>query len=93
MDDTNTTIFALKAHISTSMHSVSHSNGTHAKPPTLAEFITAQSADEFFQNVAKELCRARTEFKVNKEEVLVGRAPIDEAQQNIILHIITTTLP
>lgn len=53
MDNKTTIIFALKAHTSTTKHSVTNSDGIGTVSPTLADFNTIQSADEVFKNATK----------------------------------------
>lgn len=84
MDDTTTTIFALEANKNTPANSVTNTDGTDTTPPTLAEFINAQFADELCKNATRWLSQIGTEFKFNKDGALVRRAPIDIALQKLV---------
>lgn len=71
MDATTTAIFALEAHTSTRAQSITDADGTSNTISSLAEFVTAQSRNEFCQNAVRHLGQSETEFTLNKEGVLV----------------------
>lgn len=83
MDHTTTTTIALEARKSAATNAVSNADGTYATPSTLPEFIDAQSADEFCQHAARQLCQAGIEFTLSNG-VLVGRAIIDGDLQKLV---------
>lgn len=78
MYDTDTNMFAKKAHISTPAHFVTNADGTDAIPLNLAEFTTASSSDECGQNAVGQLGHAGTAFTLSKEGTTCKYAPIDE---------------
>lgn len=54
MDDTTTTFFVLEEHTSLPAQSATDADGTDYTPPTLMEFIAAESKNEFFHNAARQ---------------------------------------
>lgn len=89
MDDTSTSIFALKAHKTTFTHSATNADITDTTEPTLPEFFISRSADELSQDLTRQLGQAETEFTVYKNGVLEGRAPIAGALQMLLLQSLT----
>lgn len=81
MENLNTTSFTLEAQTITLEHFITNAGSTDAIPPTLMEFITDQSSNDFCQIEARELDQTGTEFSFNKERVLVRRTIIDGALQ------------
>lgn len=81
IDDTTTTIIALKAHESTPAQSVTNSDVKDARPPASVKLITAQSADEFLHDTTRQFCHAGKEITFNKDGVPVRCVPIVGALQ------------
>lgn len=75
----------LETYASTPAQSITYVDSTDAIPPTLEDFITAQSASEFCQIVARQLSQAETEFTLDKEEVFIRRTAVEEALQKLVL--------
>lgn len=78
----------LEANTCTTAQSVADADDTYTTPPTLAEFNTAQCAEEFCKNAVRQLGQAETEFTLNKaRQTRINRWSFTKA----LAAVITTT--
>lgn len=93
MDNKTGIIIALMAHMSTSTNSVTNVYATDSKSPTLAEFVTAQCADEFCQHAARKYSLAGKLKTYNKKCVFMRSVPIHGALQWLMSHSLQQAAP